>query len=249
VFSYTAADWLALLIVTSGITLQAIVGIGLALIAAPLLYLINPAYIPAPILISGFVLSLLIVIQQRQNLSWQRVMPAILARLPGAWLGAWLLITIPQSTLSLLFGISLLLAVGVSLHRFQLRATPTSLTTAGFLSGVIGTATSVGGPPMAIVYQHEPRQTARNEIAAFFLIGTPASVLMLALQDGIDQHSLQLTLKLLPGVLLGWGLSRLVDNRLNLTSARYALLAVSAISALWVIGDGVYQLWGTAGAM
>jgi len=96
---------------------------------------------------------------------------------------------------------------------------------------------------MAIAYQHEPRQTASNEIAAFFLIGTPASVLMLALQDGIDQYSLQLTLKLLPGVLLGWGLSRLVDNRLNLTSARYALLAVSAISALWVIGEGVYQLW------
>ncbi len=239
--SYTLFDLLALLIVTTGIALQAIIGIGFGLVAAPLLYLLDPAYVPAPILITGFMLSLIIVLQQRQNLPWRRVMPAIIARLPGAWLGAWLLLVIPQATLSLLFGSAILLAVILSLRSFTLRVSPTSLAISGFISGAIGTATSVGGPPMALIYQHEPRHTARNEIAAFFLIGTPGSIVVLALQGGIDQYSLILSLKMLPGVFLGWALARLMERRLNMSSARTALLTVSSLSAVLVIYDGIHQ--------
>lgn len=242
--SYTLIDLLALLIVTTGIALQAIIGIGFGLVAAPLLYLLDPAYVPAPVLITGFMLSVIIVLQQRQSLQWRRVMPAILARLPGAWLGAWLLLMIPPATLSLLFGSAILLAVAISLRSFHFRVTPLSLTIGGFISGAIGTATSVGGPPMALVYQHEPRHTARNEIAAFFLIGTPGSIVMLAMQGGIDQHSLLLSLKMLPGVGLGWALSRLLERRLNMHSARTALLLVSSLSALLVIYDGIHTLVG-----
>ena len=102
--AYTAFELLALLIVTCGIMLQTWVGIGFSLLAAPLLYLINPAYVPGPILILGFGLSLLIVLKEHRNLRWQRIMPAIIARIPGSWCGAALLIAVPQYTLSLLFG-------------------------------------------------------------------------------------------------------------------------------------------------
>ncbi|MEH6576416.1 MAG: sulfite exporter TauE/SafE family protein [Amphritea sp.] len=240
--AYTAFELLALLIVTCGIMLQTWVGIGFGLLAAPLLYLINPAYVPGPILILGFSLSLLVVLKEHRNLRWQRIMPAIIARLPGSWCGAALLVAVPQYTLSLLFGASLLLAVLITWSACQLTTTRLSLTIGGFFSGLIGTATSVGGPPMALVYQETDRITARNELAAFFLIGTPISIIMLLLQGSIDMTSLTLSMKMLPGLFLGFWLANKLDGSINTASAKPVLLLISSASALMVLYKGI-QGW------
>lgn len=235
-------DLLALLIVTGGTMLQTWVGIGFGLLAAPLLYLINPAFVPGPILMLGFSLSLLIVLKQQARLSWRRIMPAIIARLPGSWCGAALLVAVPQYGLSLIFGASLVLAVLVTWRSCRITTTPCSLAVGGFVSGLIGTATSIGGPPIALVYQEQNRITARNEIAAFFLIGTPISVLMLVLQNRIDPASLLLSVELLPGVLTGFWLANKLDGRIHTTSAKPALLMISTVSALMVLYQGL-QGW------
>ncbi|WP_245601001.1 sulfite exporter TauE/SafE family protein [Marinobacterium jannaschii] len=242
--SFSLYDLLALLIVTCGITLQGLVGIGFGLVAAPLLYLINPAYVPAPILISGFLLSVLLVLGERNSVDWRRVLTASLFRLPGAYLGTLLLLTLPQQSLSILFGLTLLFAIAVSWRAFSIQITPFNLATGGFFSGLIGTATSVGGPPIALVYQQLDRLTVRNELAAFFLIGTPVSILMLFSQDAVSDESLALTVKILPAVIAGWGLSRILNGRLKAGSAKPALLGISLLSALVVLIDGLSSSLG-----
>ena len=241
---YSQPELLALLIVTCGIVLQSWFGIGFGLVAAPLLFLINPAYVPGPILILGTSLSLLMVLGSMHSntqgeLNWGRVTPAILARLPGAWFGALLLVSIPAWSLSLLFGSTLLLAVLLSWKIFKVPTNRLSLSMGGFFSGLIGTATSVGGPPIALAYQELDRVTVRNELAAFFLIGTPFSILALVYQGSIDTEIAMLSLKMLPGVVIGYGLARVFDGRISTASAKPALLLVSAVSALLVIGKGV----------
>ncbi|WMC11140.1 sulfite exporter TauE/SafE family protein [Oceanimonas pelagia] len=236
---YSASELLALLIVTGGILVQAWVGIGFGLLAAPLLYLLDPAYVPGPVLMLGWGLSMLVVLKQRHRLNWRRVCPAILARLPGSWCGALLLVSLATWQLSLLFGCALLLAVWLSGRRVDLALTPSALTVAGFCSGVLGTATSVGGPPMALLYQHQPRLTTRDELAVFFLAGTPLSLLMLVLEGGTGLLALPLVLKLLPGVALGFWLSRWLELRVHKDSARPAILLISALSALGVLWQGI----------
>ncbi len=236
---YTGYELLALVIVTCGIALQTWIGIGFGLLSAPLLYLLNPGYVPGPVIILGFLLSLIVVISQRNQLSWRRILPAIIARLPGSWLGALLLVSIPGWALSLLFGSSLLLAVLVTWRSYKVTTTPVTLAVGGFFSGLIGTATSVGGPPIALVYQESRRIVARNEIAAFFLIGTPISILMLVQQGSIDAHSLQLSLKMLPGLIIGWLLAQRFDGYISAGSAKPALLIVSTVSALVVLVKGI----------
>ncbi|WP_421862565.1 sulfite exporter TauE/SafE family protein [Motiliproteus sp.] len=240
--SYSAADLLAIAIVTVGIMLQAWGGLGFGLLAAPLLYLIDPAYVPGPILILGFSLSVLLVIRERSQLRWLGILPAALARIPGSWFGALLLVSIPAYSLSLLFGVTLLLAVLLSWRTYRVSKTPLSLMIGGFFSGLIGTATSVGGPPIALVYQEQNRIVARNELAAFFLIGTPASILMLALEGQVDWLSLELSLKVFPGVLLGFWLANRLDGRVQANSAKPLILAVCSASALMVLYKGV-QGW------
>ncbi|RDE24851.1 sulfite exporter TauE/SafE family protein [Motiliproteus coralliicola] len=239
---YSPADLLAIAIVMVGIMLQAWGGLGFGLLAAPLLYLINPAYVPGPILILGFSLSVLMVIRERSQLRWRGILPAALARIPGSWFGALLLVSIPAYSLSLLFGVTLLLAVLLSWRTYRVSKTPLSLMIGGFFSGLIGTATSVGGPPIALVYQEQNRILARNELAAFFLIGTPASILMLALQDRVDLLSLELSLKVFPGVLLGFWLANVLDGGGQAKSAKPLILTVCSASAVMVLYKGL-QGW------
>ncbi|WP_319782327.1 sulfite exporter TauE/SafE family protein [Oceanisphaera sp. IT1-181] len=236
---YSSLELLALLIVTVSIIVQAWVGIGFGLLAAPLLYLIDPAYVPGPVLMLGWLLSVVVVFKQRHSLNFRRVLPAIVARLPGSWCGALLLVSIASWQLSLFFGSALLLAVWLSLRRYSLPLNGVNLTVAGFLSGVLGTATSVGGPPIALLYQHEARLTARNEIAAFFLVGTPLSLLMLWWQGGASVLGFSLIVKMLPGVIIGFWLSRHLERVVSVESARPAILLVSAISAIVVLIQGI----------
>lgn len=236
---YSSLELLALLIVTISIVVQAWVGIGFGLLAAPLLYLIDPAYVPGPVLMLGWLLSVVVVFKQRHSLNFRRVLPAIVARLPGSWCGALLLVSIASWQLSLFFGSALLLAVWLSLRRYSLPLNGINLTVAGFLSGVLGTATSVGGPPIALLYQHEARLTARNEIAAFFLVGTPISVSMLWWQGGASVLGFSLIVKMLPGVIIGFWLSRHLERVVSVDSARPAILLVSAISAIVVLIQGI----------
>ncbi|ART81977.1 hypothetical protein CBP31_04500 [Oceanisphaera profunda] len=236
---YSSLELLALLIVTISIIVQAWVGIGFGLLAAPLLYLIDPAYVPGPVLMLGWLLSVVVVFKQRHSLNFRRILPAIVARLPGSWCGALLLVSIASWQLSLFFGSALLLAVWLSLRRYSLPLNGVSLTVAGFLSGVLGTATSVGGPPIALLYQHEARLTARNEIAAFFLVGTPLSLLMLWWQGGASVLGFSLIVKMLPGVIIGFWLSRHLERVVSVESARPAILLVSAISAIVVLIQGI----------
>ncbi|MGO1246260.1 MAG: sulfite exporter TauE/SafE family protein [Oceanisphaera sp.] len=236
---YSSLEWLALLIVTGSIVVQAWVGIGFGLLAAPLLYLIDPAFVPGPVLMLGWMLSLIVVVKQRHALNWRRVFPAIIARLPGSWCGGLLLVSIAAWQLSLFFGSALLVAVWLSLRRYSLPLNKMNLTVAGFLSGVLGTSTSVGGPPIALLYQHEERLTARNEIAAFFLVGTPISLLMLWLNGGAALVNIGLIVKMLPGVVIGFWLSRHLERVISAQSARPAILCISAISAIVVLVQGV----------
>ena len=55
--------------------------------------------------------------------------------------------------------------------------------TAGFLSGFMGTSSAIGGPPMALVMQHEGSDFIRANLAAFFIVSCVLSLAMLVSID------------------------------------------------------------------
>jgi uncharacterized protein len=240
---YSLWDLLALSIVTLGIALQGVVGIGFALVAAPLLFLIDPLFVPVPLIILGALLSGYMVAKGRHHLSWRRLMPALIARVPGSWLGALLLASVSPAILSLILGSTLLLSVTLSWRNtFKITMSTRSLSIAGFFSGVIGTATSVGGPPMALVYQESNVLTARSELAAFFLAGLPITLIMLAITGSLPMESLLLTLKMVPGLVAGVFVARRIDRYIDKQSAKPLLLSMSMLGAVLVLVQGLRLL-------
>lgn len=240
---YSGSDCLALLVVLFASLVQAWLGIGFALLGAPLLYLLDPNYVPGPVLLLGFALACCMALGNRRGLAWRRPLPAILARLPGAWCGGLLIGLLPGAWLGLLLGACVLLATVSSYRWLALPCSPRNLAIAGFCSGLLGTATSVGGPPMALVYQMRERLSGRDELAAFFLLSTPISLLFLFHQDRLPFDFLSTSLKLAPAVLVGYGLARRLEGRFDRHSPRQLLLLLSMLAGGGLSAFSLWRLW------
>jgi len=233
-FSYAPIDILSLAIVIIGILVQARIGIGFALLSAPILFIINESYMPGPILILGFVLSLLLFLSEKQLLSIKLVLPAIIARFPGSGCGVLVLSYLPQWLLGFAIGISLLFASLLSFSHVAVSLNNRNLFYAGFFSGFSGTITSIGGPIMALMYQNQSPITTRAALISFFLIGTPISILLLIFAGEINEEAYILCLKMMPGVLIGFFLSRYKYFAFILPTSKIIII-LSVFSALIIL--------------
>ncbi|WP_426417671.1 TSUP family transporter [Aestuariirhabdus sp. LZHN29] len=217
-----------------GAFVQCSVGFGLAVVAAPILFVLDPAYVPGPVIATALLISLLNSLRFRSQLALGRLRWAVLGRLPGCVLGIWVLTLISRDLLSLLLGGSVLIAVIASLIRSGLVATPRSLFLAGFASGFMGTSSSIGGPPMALVLQNEGSESIRANLSGFFVISCLMSLGLLAWAGLYGALEWRLTLGLLPPAALGFLLSTRIAT-LEQHLFRPVLLLLCTLSAFFVI--------------
>ena len=223
------------LTVLFGATLQGSVGFGMGLIASPILILIDPRFVPGPILLSTTVLTVLLVYRERTAIDFHGIQWAMVGRLIGTVLASAILLVVSADQLVLLIGVFILSAVGMSLSGFRFDPIRPVLVVAGMLSGLLGTIASVGGPPMALVYQHAAGARIRSTMSGFFLLGTILSLGALWYVGRFGAYEIQLTLVMLPSVLTGFVLSKWTAVYVDRGYVRPAVLSVAAGAGLLVI--------------
>ena len=223
------------LIVLIGSTLQGSVGFGMGLLASPLLILIDPRFVPAPILLSTLVLVSLLAYRERHAIDLHGVGWAMVGRVGGTAAAGLVLVALPGDRLVLLFGILVLVAVGMSLSRWSPAPVRPVLVAAGLISGVLGTIASIGGPPMALVYQNERGARIRSTMSGFFVAGT---ILSLAALRGVGRFGLyevRLALLMLPALLAGYVLSGWTAGIVDRGWTRRAVLGVAGASGAAIV--------------
>tara|TARA_B100001105_G_C22368054_1_gene433600 strand:- start:1042 stop:1461 length:420 start_codon:yes stop_codon:yes gene_type:complete len=134
-----------------------------------------------------------------------------------------------------MFGSLILFAVLLSASGLQLPPTPKSLIGAGTLSGFMGTTSSIGGPPMALLYQGTEGIRLRGTLAVFFTIGVVISLVALAAVGRFGLRELSLGLLLQPGILAGFFLSSRMAGILDHGYTRQAVLSVAGVLGTVVI--------------
>jgi uncharacterized membrane protein YfcA len=221
--------------VTVGATLQGSIGFGLGLVAAPLLVLIDPRFIPAPLLLASVVLTVLLTHREWRSVQFRDLGWAIGGRMVGIAAAIAALLLISPNRIALFFGVLILLMVGLTASGLHLPPTPRTLLGAGMLSGFSGTAVSIGGPPMALVLQRESGARLRGTLSAFFVVGISMSLVGLRIAARLGRTELLLALALLPGILLGYLISRHTARFLDRGYTRSAVLAVSGAAGVVVI--------------
>ncbi len=235
--AFTIGDWaLASLLVVFSACLQGISGVGFGMVAAPLLALLRPDLVPGPMLVLGIVIAALAVAREPQDLDRRGLWFALAGRLPTSIAAAMAMGLMPLRTLSLLFAAIILLGVVLAALRISLKPTGENLFAAGLLSGFMGTMTSVGLPPVALLYSQSPPATLRATIGGYLAVGSLISMVALGAVGRFGLHDLLLGLWLLAPLLLGYWLSGPLARRLPKDTARVLTLAFSALAALLLAG-------------
>ena len=223
------------LAVTAGALVQGSVGLGLALVAAPVAMLVEPSLMPGLLvcLASGY--PVLTLVREWRNADWRGLRWAFAGRLPATVLGAWVVSVVSVRVLGVLVGAMVLATVVLTARLVRLPLRGWTLAGAGAVGGITGTATSIGGPPLALVYQHEPGPRVRATLAAFFLGGGLLSLAALAAVGELSAQQATTALVLAPCLALGFGLGVLVQRHVDAGRTRVAVLVVCATSALTLI--------------
>lgn len=164
---------LAILAVTVAIAafVQGSSGLGFALIVAPVAGILDPALVPVFVLASMIPLNLYVAWRERSSLDLRGAGWITGARLAATPAGLAVLWLIPERSLGLFVGGATVLAAVASLTVPAFTPGRAAYVGAGAVTGLTETATGVGGPPLALVYQHRPPAELRSTVAACFLIG------------------------------------------------------------------------------
>lgn len=197
---------IAIAITLAGL-LQATTGIGYGLIAGPALVLVDPSFVPSAILFAGLSVTALAAIRELPQVNRKLLVAGVSGRVPGALIGAFLASSLAPAWFGVAFGGLILLAVLISVSSWRVAATPRTVGTAGAISGVMGTLTGVGAPPMAIVMQNQPGPEMRATLSAFLMFGAVLSILALALFGRFGWGDVLRGLILMPFCVLGFWLS------------------------------------------
>lgn len=226
---------LSLLIATAAAWLQGSIGFGMAMVAAPLLVLFAPELIPGPLIGSALALTLLVAHRERRFIDVPGVTWAAVGCLPGAGIAAWVLTVVTATGFGILFSILVLVAVLVSALGRSVYPSNRNALVAGFLSGFMGTTSSIGGPTVALVYQNERGPILRGTLSAYFSVASVIALTALAIAGEFGGTEIALAGLMLPASLAGFAISSKTKGVLDKHSLRPVVLVLSAGAAIAVL--------------
>ena len=223
-------------IILIGAAMQGAVGFGMGPFSVPLLVLIDPVFVPGPLILAAIILTALMYFREKHAVIARDIRWAVSGRFVGAIIGANLLRWIPKNELSLFFGIMVLIAVAILAGGMHVPLTRRNLLGAGTLSGLMATASAIGGPPMALIYKEQAGPRIRGSMAIIFMIGAIFGIGSLIWVGRFSMQELMTSIVLWPGILIGYWLSGFVKHHLDRKKLRTAIYTIStAASAVLIL--------------
>nr|WP_309082915.1 sulfite exporter TauE/SafE family protein [Chelativorans sp.] len=221
-------------LLTAG-AVQGSAGFGFNMLAAPILAVIDPVFVPGPMLIIAGLVCIGGAVREASSIDVRGLGFSLAGRVIAAVLAVLCLGLLDEATFSLVFGTIVLVAVLLSVLGLRIAATPGTLFAAGAASGFMGTLTSIGAPPMAIAYQNSAGPVMRSTLNAFFVFGMVISVTALFLSGNAEWGDVVLAAILAPFAFVGFLFSRWGRAFVDKGRVRVVVLAISTASAVILI--------------
>jgi len=218
--------------VTIAALVQSAVGVGFALIVAPVLAFLRPELLPTALLVLMLPLNLFVAWSERHALDRTGAAWITLGRTVGTFGGLWVLATWPPHALNLLIGGGTILAALASIIAPEFKPDHKAFVTAGVITGITETATGIGGPPLALTYQHHSPQVLRATVAFCFLLGGLISLAFLTAAGRADLGQVATAAMFMPPLALGVLLGRSVRDRINGPILRRCVLIFAIVSGV-----------------
>ncbi|MDA2979680.1 MAG: sulfite exporter TauE/SafE family protein [Actinomycetota bacterium] len=218
----------AMLVMAGAATVQGAVGLGMMMIAVPVLSLLNPSLAPAPQLLVALPLTISMAWRERGAIDFSKVGWILAGRIPGAFIGVYLLGVASARALDAFIGVAVLAAVIVIGRGVQVRRTRTTGTLAGIASGASSIVSSIGGPAIALLYSRDEAATIRSTLAFLFTFGISTSVIFRTAAGHFTWFDVRVAGVLLPAVFAGMWVSGRIKDNMSSSLVRTGVLAVCA---------------------
>jgi len=232
--------WITAIALFFGCAIQTALGFGMAVVAAPVIVLYRPEWVPIILTIVALILSVQNAWNQRSGIEWKHISPAMLSRLPGGIIGAWILTLLPVQLLQIFVAGMVFIAIFVTAFAKPFPATVKNLTIAGFISGIAGTTTSIGGPPMALVMQHGSSHNTRANLSVYFAYSCVTSLITYQVIGLMSTELWIAGLSFVPVAFLGYFIGRSARDLVDL-HFRPILLTVCSFSAAVALYGAVFH--------
>ncbi|TDD16305.1 sulfite exporter TauE/SafE family protein, partial [Nonomuraea diastatica] len=203
------------------------------------LTMLDPGLMPGAIQVVNLAMPLFTLAVEWRRVEWRGVGFALLGRVPGSAIGAAIIVYTSIYARSVFVAVMVLAAVVLTARALSVPRTGVTITSAGFVSGVTGTATGIGGPPIALVYQSAKGPQIRATLAMFFCLSALQSLAILALVGELPARALATGATLVAPMVLGFLVSGPLRRYLDGGKARMAVLVVATASALALIVQNV----------
>jgi uncharacterized membrane protein YfcA len=230
---------MCLAIVALGAFVQGSLGFGINLVVAPVIALLVPEAVPGGIVLLSLPLTITMVLREHRHIDRRGATWIMVGRLPGAVLGAAIVVIAAPDVLTALIGAAILVAVGLSVVHPHVRVTPATASAAGLTAGVMGTAAAIDGPPLALLYQHHRSEAIRATLATCFVLGTVMSSVALVVAGELRREQVIFTLELLPALSVGLLASVRGARHLEGRNLRPAVLVFAAIAGATALVRGL----------
>ena len=227
-----AANLLASVAMAAGAAAQASIGMGLNLFTVPILALIDPVYVPGPVLLHSFLVASAASYRLRADVDTRELGISVAGLLAGTAFAAFLLTQLDATHLPRVFGVFVLAAVVITAAGYRITLTWRSLVAASAAAGIMGTIAGVHGPPIALLYQHENAQRIRSALLPFFAFANSISLVALVAIGMFGWREIHASIVLLPGLVAGYLAAPWLVRHMSARVIRACILAISAISGL-----------------
>jgi uncharacterized membrane protein YfcA len=185
--------------------------------------------------VAGASLPLLILAREAWHTDWRGVSWALAGRVAGTAGGIWVLASVSLRALGIVVGTMVLAVVVLSAVKAAVPRNRATLLTAGVISGVTGTATSIGGPPVALLYQAESGPRVRATLSVFFCIGNSLALAALAATGHLPGRDVAAGLAFIGCAAAGFAVAAGLRRFLDAGRTRAAVLTAAAGSAIILI--------------
>lgn len=216
----------------AGALIQGTVGLGLGLVSAPVITIVDPDLMPDFLLVLAFLLPFVTLAGERADIDWHGLRWTLPTRALGTAVGVWLVVRLSDRLLSVAVAVMVLLAVALTVRAVVVPVNRGTLAAVGMVSGVAGTTTSIGGPPMVLLYQHRPAREVRTTMAVYFMVGALLSLVGLALAGELVRDHVVLAVLSVPMLVVGALVATRLRERVDGRRFRAWVLALCTASAV-----------------
>lgn len=231
---------LCALVILSAAFIKGMTGFGFALLAIPFLSLLFPMQVLVPAMsLFNLVTSLVILFKLQERVKAYYFIPMFFASLLGIPLGVYALAYVSSDTLRLITGILVVVFSIQMMGKVKLakRFIKMPIVFAGFVSGMLNGAISVGGPPLVIAMNRKgyTKNDFRGIFAWFSTFSSFFTTAAFFMKGMIETESVNLALFCLPILFFGSHLGSKFSDKIEPEKFRKIVIAINIVTGSFIV--------------